>query len=180
MLKVEKSWKYCPGAKTKYCSGAKTKYYPCAKTKYCAGANKNIVQVHYPVPESLASLAWGQAGRLLSAIFLGMFRFCHIIPFNLTRNTLSLEEAGIVEGVSWMNYFLVIFIALPLAFLLTVKVTWTIKISSLSLIHRWHTTGWNRTEGWKFQNENMYLKHSLDAELSKSLLLNMSVEYCCV
>ena len=26
----------------------------------------------------------------------------------------------------------------------------------------------------------MYLKHSLDAELSKSLLLNMSVEYCCL
>ena len=37
--------------------------------------------------------------------------------------TLSLEEAGVVEGVGWMNYFLVIFIALPLALLLTVKVT---------------------------------------------------------
>jgi len=34
----------------------------------------------------------------------------------------SLEEAGIVEGVSWMNYFLVIFIALPLALLMMVKV----------------------------------------------------------
>ena len=90
----------------------------------------------------------------------------HIIPFNLTRNTLSLEEAGIVEGVSWMNYFLVIFIALPLASLLTVKVTQTIKISSLSLFHRWHTTGWSTTEGWKFQNENMYLKHSAVLMLS--------------
>lgn len=68
-----------------------------------------LMEVHYPVPESLASLAWGQAGRLLSAIFLGMF---------------SLEEAGVVEGVGWMNYFLVIFIALPLALLLTVKVTY--------------------------------------------------------
>lgn len=68
-----------------------------------------LMEVHYPVPESLASLAWGQAGRLLSAIFLGMF---------------SLEEAGIVEGVSWMNYFLVIFIALPLVLLMMVKVTY--------------------------------------------------------
>ena len=42
-----------------------------------------LPQVHYPVPESLASLAWGQAGRLLSAIFLGMFR---------CLSTLSLTE----------------------------------------------------------------------------------------
>ena len=41
----------------------------------------------------------------------------------IDKSTLSLEEAGIVEGVSWMNYFLVIFIALPLALLLIVKVT---------------------------------------------------------
>ena len=33
-----------------------------------------------------------------------------------------MEEAGIVEGVSWMNYFLVIFIALPLVLLMMVKV----------------------------------------------------------
>ena len=46
------------------------------KTKKRLRKVQNIVQVHYPVPESLASLAWGQAGRLLSAIFLGMFRFC--------------------------------------------------------------------------------------------------------
>ena len=32
-----------------------------------------------------------------------------------------------MEGVSWMNYFLVIFIALPLVFLLMVKVTPTIE-----------------------------------------------------
>ena len=32
------------------------------------------LQVHYPVPEHLTSLVWGQAGRLLSATFLGMFR----------------------------------------------------------------------------------------------------------
>ena len=84
-----------------------------------------FLQVHYPVPESLASLAWGQAGRLLSAIFLGMFRWCwlFLFQFDLYHFTISLEEAGIVEGVSWMNYFLVIFIALPLALLLTVKVT---------------------------------------------------------
>ena len=46
------------------------------------------------------------------------------VTFELNdKFTLSLEEAGVVEGVGWMNYFLVIFIALPLALLLTVKVT---------------------------------------------------------
>ena len=81
------------------------------------------------MPESLASLAWGQAGRLLSAIFLGMFRWCWLLlfQFDLYHFTISLEEAGIVDGVSWMNYFLVIFIALPLVFLLMVKVTPTIE-----------------------------------------------------
>ena len=54
-----------------------------------------IPQVHYPVPESLASLAWGQAGRLLSAIFLGMFR---------CLSTLSLTEMIIIScqlGGGW-------------------------------------------------------------------------------
>ena len=47
-----------------------------------------------------------------------------VVTFELNdKFTLSLEEAGVVEGVGWMNYFLVIFIALPLALLLTVKVT---------------------------------------------------------
>ena len=51
--------------------------------------------MHYPVPESLASLAWGQAGRLLSAIFLGMFR---------CLSTLSLTEMIIIScqlGGGW-------------------------------------------------------------------------------
>ena len=54
-----------------------------------------IPQVHYPVPESLASLVWGQAGRLLSAIFLGMFR---------CLSTLSLTEMIIIScqlGGGW-------------------------------------------------------------------------------
>ena len=46
-------------------------------------------------------------GRLLSAFFLGMF---------------SLETAGILHGFDWMNYCLVIFIALPLLCLLVVRV----------------------------------------------------------
>ena len=66
-----------------------------------------VMEVHYPTSESLASLTWGQVGRLLSAIFLGMF---------------SLESAGILHGFDWMNYCLVIFIALPLLCLLVVKV----------------------------------------------------------
>ena len=66
-----------------------------------------LMEVHYPTSESLASLTWGQVGRLLSALFLGMF---------------SLETAGILEGFDWMNYCLVIFIAVPLLCLLVVKV----------------------------------------------------------
>ena len=34
----------------------------------------------------------------------------------------SLESAGILHGVAWMNYCLVIFIALPLLCLLAVRV----------------------------------------------------------
>ena len=70
-----------------------------------------LMEVHYPTSESLASLTWGQVGRLLSAMFLAMF---------------SLEGAGILHGFDWMNYCLVIFIALPLAALLLVKVGWTL------------------------------------------------------
>ena len=66
-----------------------------------------LMEVHYPVSESLATLAWGQVGRLLAALFLGMF---------------SLEGAGVISGVTWMNYCLVIFIALPLVCLLLVRV----------------------------------------------------------
>ena len=66
-----------------------------------------LMEVHYPTSESLASLTWGQVGRLLSALFLGMF---------------SLETAGILHGFDWMNYCLVIFIALPLLCLLVVRV----------------------------------------------------------
>jgi len=66
-----------------------------------------LMEVHYPTPESLASLTWGQLGRIFSAIFLGMF---------------SLESAGILQGFTWMNYCLVIFIALPLISLLLVRV----------------------------------------------------------
>ena len=66
-----------------------------------------LMEVHYPVSESLATLTWGQVGRLLAALFLGMF---------------SLEGAGVIRGVTWMNYCLVIFIALPLACLLVVRV----------------------------------------------------------
>ena len=66
-----------------------------------------LMEVHYPTSESLASLTWGQVGRLLSALFLGMF---------------SLETAGVLQGFDWMNYCLVIFIALPLLCLLAVRV----------------------------------------------------------
>ena len=66
-----------------------------------------LMEVHYPTSESLASLTWGQVGRLLSALFLGMF---------------SLESAGILQGFDWMNYCLVIFIAVPLLCLLVVRV----------------------------------------------------------
>ena len=69
--------------------------------------------MHYPVPESLASLAWGQAGRLLSAIFLGMFRWPSFLyfsfgtfrwrpPFELIdKFTPSLEEAGHFGVQGW-------------------------------------------------------------------------------
>ena len=66
-----------------------------------------LMEVHYPTSESLASLFWGQVGRLLAASFLGMF---------------SLESAGVLHGFNWMNYCLVIFIAIPLLFLVLVKV----------------------------------------------------------
>ena len=66
-----------------------------------------LMEVHYPTSESLASLTWGQVGRLLSALFLGMF---------------SLETAGVLQGFDWMNYCLVIFIAVPLGCLLLVRV----------------------------------------------------------
>merc|ERR1712133_103281 len=68
-----------------------------------------LMEVHYPVAESLASLVWGQTGRFLSAIFLGMF---------------SLESTGLVNGLTWMNYCLAVFIAFPLLSLLMVKVTY--------------------------------------------------------
>jgi FLVCR family MFS transporter len=69
-----------------------------------------LMEVQHPVPESLASLVWGQAGRLLSVAFLGMF---------------SLQEAGLLHGVAWMNYFLVTFTALPLGLLLLVRVSYS-------------------------------------------------------
>ena len=65
-----------------------------------------VMEIHFPTSESLASLLWGQVGRLLSALFLGMF---------------SLMNAGVLHGFNWMNYCLVIFIALPLVCLLCVK-----------------------------------------------------------
>ena len=43
----------------------------------------------------------------MAATFLGMF---------------SLESAGVLHGFNWMNYCLVIFIAIPLLFLVLVKV----------------------------------------------------------
>lgn len=66
-----------------------------------------LMEVHYPTSESLATLFWGQTGRLLAASFIGMF---------------SLESAGVLHGFNWMNYCLVIFIAIPLMFLVLVKV----------------------------------------------------------
>ena len=41
----------------------------------------------------------------------------------LTMFLSSLEDAGVVEGVAWMNYFLVVFTALPLICLLAIRVS---------------------------------------------------------
>ena len=53
--------------------------------------------MHYPVPESLASLAWGQAGRLLSAIFLGMFRCLSTLNTVSDRDNHDLLELDIFD-----------------------------------------------------------------------------------
>ncbi|XP_023341357.1 disrupted in renal carcinoma protein 2 homolog [Eurytemora carolleeae] len=60
-----------------------------------------LMEINYPAPESLVTLVWGQVGRIFVAVFLGMF--------------------SVIDGVTWMNYFLVGFTLLPLLLLLSVR-----------------------------------------------------------